>query len=1142
MSSSKRKRAYAALLVLSMGVFLVAPVYAADAPPYESDPTLSLIGSCATIAGIDPVPDPSCPYPPSPDAPSGRFDEPSAVVVDQSGNEYVVSFAAGDDAKGRIDIFDDEGKFITEFAARDALNATVDSKGNVYVFRSSGTVVRYEPSQYEPEVGNIEYGDAPVTVSTGIFVGTVAIDTDPAHLDQLLVSRPAKISRYKAAADSEPNALIESFEPPGLGSWPEAMAVDSQRRRIYVSTCKNESTDCGILVLAADAPHTVLHELDGSTIPTHEFASSSGRLPVAVDEENGDFFIADPDAKRIYRFAENYEFLSQLEFKELQPGSQLAISNGRRSLAADPCAYPDPEDFEVPAGDACNRHYLFASVFDSKGRVAAYHPSGQTVPVIEGVAAPSIGETEAELTATIFPGGLATEYYFQVTTQVLWESESEKFASATTIPGGTIAPDSLAAEVSVFAGGLVPGETYRFRVVAKNSLGPAADEGQDEAVFTTYDDASYATQCPNEALRLGSSARLPDCRGYELVTPAETNGRPPKGTGVLGGVFSNLQSSPSGEAVSFRIEGGSLPGSSGVGGFEGDPYIARRTDTGWTSNLNGATGAEATKAATGSTSPDQGYNFWSARGEGEGPLVIEGRSTEYLHYPDGHSELIGRGSEATDPIAVGRLITENATHVIFETVNVKPTEAIKLEPNAPPNGTSAVYDRTIDGNAKEKTHVVSLLPQDVTPGAGQNATYQGAAKNGEGIAFSIGKKLYLRVDNQTTYEAGEGVKFAGVSEGGARIFYVEGGNLKALDTTGSTPKVIDFSSTGNVTPVNVSTGGTRAYFVSPSVLGGTNPAGDSAENGGYNLYLSEEGAISFVATVTERDVAGDVHQGSPFDGLGLWTKVGIQVAKDPSRTNPDGSVLLFQSRAEITGYPESKFPQIYRYSRNEGKLRCISCIPTMVPATGGASLESYTFDSATPLPFSPAGFVANLTPDGKRVFFESTEALVSIDTDDVQDVYEWEDQRVGGCTRVGGCVYLISSGQSGRDNFLYAHGANGNDVFFTTGDALTGFDRAGVSIYDARVDGGFPEPVEEEPCVADGCRPVVAPIPPITTPRSPGQGHSGDIQPRRSIHCPKGKRKVKKHGKVRCVKKPKKHKSKGGKAKRRAGTGRGAGR
>jgi len=1144
MRISRQGKIVAALLGLAIAVLAAVPASAAE--PYEFDPTLSLLGSCEELPGVDPVKDPGCPYPPPPNGPSGRFVEPRAIAVDLSGNQYIASFELGNKAKGRVDVFDDEGRFITEFVAPEAQSAAVDSKGNLYVYRDFGELMRYEPTKYEPEDGVMEYGKAPILVGEFPSVGTVAVDTDPGHLDQVLVARDT-ISRYKSAAEG--NGLIETYEPVGL-AWTEAMAIDSQRRRLFVSSCKKGNEECGVRILDADDPDKDLApSLQGST-PAKNFAAFSGRLPLAVDETSGALFVGDPSPKRIYQFSEAYELLSELEVKEFEIGAQIAISNGTRDPGAEPCKYPNSPP--PPAGDACNRHYLFVPNFKSSGRVGAYHPPGQTPPVIEAVSTLGIGETEAELSATIFPGGVETEYHFEITTQTAWEAEIEKFEDATIVPGGTISADSLVTEVSSFATGLTPGETYRFRAVAENGKGKAKEEGQNEATFTTYSDADISTvgSCPNEALRVKASALLPDCRAYELVSPADTSGRPPKGTGFLGSVFSTLQASPAGEAVSFKIDGGSLPEGSGIGSFEGDPYVSRRGATGWSTELAGATGAEATKSAPASVSPDQGYAFWRARGEG--PLVTEPIVNEYLHYPDGHSEAIGRGSEGSEPRAKGRLITENASHVIFQSINLAPKKAVKLEPNAPPEGTEAVYDRTISPSGVEKTHVVSLLPGDVTPKAGENANYEGASKDGEGIAFSIGKEtfslgtLYFRVGNETTYEVGKEVEFAGISEGGERIFYVEGGNLEALDTTGSTPKVVDFATTGNAIPVNVSSDGSRAYFVSPSVLGGPNPEGDSAQAGKQNLYLSEEGTISFVATVTDRDVEGEPEPLGPFfhDGLGLWTKVaGTQPARDPSRLNPDGSVLLFQSRAEITGYPESEFPQVYRFDSDKGDLQCISCIPTGVKATGGASLESYGFDSFAPNPFSPYGFVPNLTPAGTRVFFDSTEALVSTDTDEVNDVYEWEANGVGSCKQPEGCVYLISSGQSQKANYLYGHSTDGRDVFFTTADTLTGWDSAGgaLSIYDARVNGGFPEPNTEDECIGDGCRPSVSPAPVLPSPAVPARGADDQV---RAKHCPKGKHKVKKNGKVRCVKKKqsKKHKGKGGKAKQRAGADRGAGK
>ena len=1126
----------AVLLVLAW-VAVGATSASAAEPPYEFDPVLSLTGNCNESI-FDPIPDPSCPYPAPPGGPSGRFDEARAIAVDSFGDEYVSSYAESA-STGRIDVFDDEGKFITEVAAPNAKSIAVDSKGNLDVYEDDGSIVRYPPSEYEPEANKIKYANPPVAVATREFFGALAID---AANDQLLVIEKGILERFSSAATN--NEVLSTTT--GLGDWTEAMAVDAQRRRIYISFCEpGKTTECAVKVLNADSPGTVLEEIKGSDVPAGQFAANFARMGLAVDEETGDFFIADiPSVKTVYQFNEDYENISEFTSSEFLANIsfQIAVSNGKRSLSADACEYPTAP--APPPGDACNRHYLFIPVFKPAGRALAFKRPGQTPPVIEDVSTANIGETEAELRATIFPGGLDTEYHFEITTQEAFEAEG--FEGAAIFGEGTVPAESLATEVSAFATGLSPGETYRFRAVAENELGPAEEEGQNEATFTTYEGSVSPPPCANQALRTGLSAQLPDCRAYELVTPPDTNGRAPKSVGFVGELFPTLEASPAGDAVWFKIEGGSIPGSSGVGSFEGDPYVATRGASGWSSKLAGATGEEATVSIPGSSSPDQGYAFWSARIEG--PLVINGEETQYLRYPDGHSELIGRGSLGTDPKARGKFLTEDASHVIFETNNAPSKPAVQLEPDAPATGTPAVYDRTIDPiTGKEETHVVSLLPGDVTPES-EVGTYAGASKDGEGIAFLIGpplssnRTLYLRVNNETTYEAGENVEFAGVSESGGRIFYVEGDDLLAFDT--SSEEVIEFSTTGDVTPVNVSNNGSRAYFVSPSVLGGANPEGDVAEAGEQNLYLSEEGSISFVATVTDRDVEGEAE--GTTDGLGLWTDVvSTQLAKDPSRTNPDGSVLLFQSRADITGYPAGSAPQVYRYDSDADRLHCISCIPTGTPATGGASLQTITFDSLAPPPLSPSAYVPNVTPDGRRVFFESDDALVSTDTDGVKDVYEWEENGVGSCSRGGGCVYLISSGQSARDNFLYAHSRSGGDVFFATEDTLVGSDAAGTSIYDAKVGGGFPEPPPPPDCTADACRPQVNPAPVLPVPAVPAPpGADDQVSPARSKNCPKGKRKVKKNGKVRCVKKKqhKKHKGKGGKAKQRTGTDRGGAR
>jgi hypothetical protein len=1106
---------YRGTLALVLGL-LCACFFAssASAASYEFDPQLSLTGDCSETFP-DFVPDPDCPYPPPPGGPSSRFTGPRSVAVDAYGNEYVASYGnLGTD--GRIDVFDDEGSFITEMPAPfGPKSIAVDRDGNLYAFEQAPgnetEIVRYTPTTYEPEVGKIEYDASSrtlVTTTADTSNGGVAVDLSN---DRLYVSYARfYIEEYSSASAAEPNKLLSTITHEKLNST-QWVAVDGERRRLFASYCQNGIKDCGVLVFEADAPHALLEEIDGSTLPLGEFRSEKGWTSIAIDEETGHFFIEDLEmTDNIYEFDEDYEYVSTITAAAGGSALQIAISN-------------------TPLDPAANNHrYLFVPSTLSAGRVFAFKPPAESAPEVEALRATNIGEREAELRATIDPNGGITTYVFEYVSQQ--EFEESGFDDAQVAGEGTMASASEVTEVTAVLEGLLPGATYRFRVVAENGAG----NGEEEGTFTTYSDA-VAGACPNQT---GKSALLPDCRAYELVTPPDTNGRPPKGVGFAGDRFPTVEVSPDGNTLSFLTEGGSLPGNEGSGAFDGDLYRSTRGSSGWATISGGPSGAESSIPLTGSTSPDQGFVFWQARGEGS--AVLPGAIAAYVRYPDGHSELVGRGSLGTDSNAEGKLITEGGTHIIFRTQIVGADLPEQLEPDAPPTGTTAVYDRTRDPvTGEEETHVVSLLPGNETPAAGEHAAYLGASADGEGIAFEIADTLYLRVGNAVTYEIGEDVTFAGVSEGGERIFYVEGGDLFAFDT--ATEEAVRFSEVGNAKVVNVAADGSRAYFATTSVIpgGGQNPNGAFAKAGQQNLYLSEEGTISFVGTVTARDVEGEVSSiGTPVDGLGLWTAalVAGHPAKDPSRLTPDGAVMLFQSRANLDGYDPEGVPQIYRYDSVADRLHCVSCIPTKAPASGGASLETYAIEQLTSPPFSYFGFVPNLRPDGKRAFFESKEALVARDTNGVQDVYEWEEQGVGSCTRPGGCVYLISSGHSASDNFLYAISRTGDDVFFITDEVLVGGDDNTLSIYDARVGGGFPE-VPKEDCVGEGCRPVLTPAPSLAVPAKPVQGQDNVPQRRKRV-CPKGKRKVKRNGKVRCVKKKKQNKQK----QRKAGTKRGAAR
>jgi hypothetical protein len=1074
------------------------------------DPTLSLTGSCAesSLSPLDEVLDPGCPSKHPPEA----FADPRGVAIDFYGDIYVASIGKTESGtEGRVDIFGPDGVFISELPySGGPRNLAVDSQGTLYVMKKSSAgstanrLLRFEPTVYSPATHEIEYEDLPGVIEPEPRASEpAAIAVNPSN-DHLFANFGGGLVEYGSAAEGNP--VIEKQSPCCIDG--SALAIDAKRGLIYKSELSRP-----IEILDLASPHEPVGTIDGSTLPAGSF---SGEVSVAVDEDTGHLFVLDDGASKLYELSASGEYIGTIEHGfQASVAPDVAVDNGPFS----------PNGGLNPDG----RYVFVASHPKGIGHLFAFRTEPPPcLPVVESVAAANVDEGEAELRGIVNPCNLPTQYTFEYTPQAQFEAEG--FANASVAGTGQLpaTADSLAR--SAFARGLEPNTAYRFRLVASNGEGDSSGEG----TFTTYP-ANPLSPCPNDAFRRGPAALLPDCRGYELVTPGYTNGRAPRGLGGIGAFFTMPQVSPQGDKVSFLVEGGAIPGTGGTGAgiaFGGDPYRAVRQPDGWQTTFIGPTGEEAVQAEAGGTSPDQGYSFFGSGGSG-GTL---GTRNKFLRYPDGHFEPIGRGSLKTDPDALGLLISEGASHVIF-TPDASAGEDVRLEPNAPASPTKTIYDRTTDG----VTHVVSLLPGDVTPKPGENAIYETASFDGRGVAFAIGGTLYLRYDNAETFEIGEGLTVAGVAEGGSRVFYLDGGKLWRFDAQNG--QRASFNSSGTVVPVNVSADGSTAYFVSTSVLTTRpNPSGSKAHAGSQNLYRSREGAISFIGTVTERDVLGEhpivggKESVEAWDGLGLWTTAlgsGSGRGKDPSRTTSDGNVFLFESRAPLTGYDSGGKDEIYRYDSPAQELTCLSCDPSGSAATGDASLESNAGEGGLAV-VTDFALIANLSENGRRAFFQSPDPLVASDDDRLQDVYEWEAPGVGSCVDVDGCIYLISSGQSARADYLYAASPSGEDVFFLTGDQLLGTDlEETASIYDARVGGGFAETAVAD-CEGEGCRPALAPQPALPVAHSPVRA-DGHTTVRR---CPKGKRKARRHHAVRCVKKGHKHHRRH----RRAGTKRGASR
>jgi hypothetical protein len=313
--------------------------------------------------------------------------------------------------------------------------------------------------------------------------------------------------------------------------------------------------------------------------------------------------------------------------------------------------------------------------------------------------------------------------------------------------------------------------------------------------------------------------------------------------------------------------------------------------------------------------------------------------------------------------------------------------------------------------------------------------------------------------------------------------------------------------------------GSHLYFVARGVLTGSeqNGRGEAAQSGQPNLYLFREGTVTYVATLSPWDEGAEL---GGKDRQDWWEPTAGHLR---TAWSPSGRYLLFQSHKALTGFDSSPAEpdlcgvgdpaceELFLYDAEEGDLSCVSCDPGGArPVADTRLVERQEFQRIFPGP----RYAPRVVLDSGQVFFETQNQLSARDVNGFQDVYEYRS----------GSARLITSGAAEGGSAFADASADGSDVFFVTPEALVRSDDDGglPSIYDARIDGGFPEPpLPPGPCSAEETCRLPAPLPPSSgAPATVGFAGTGNVRPRR---C--------QHGRVRraghCVKKAQRHRKHG---------------
>jgi hypothetical protein len=347
--------------------------------------------------------------------------------------------------------------------------------------------------------------------------------------------------------------------------------------------------------------------------------------------------------------------------------------------------------------------------------------------------------------------------------------------------------------------------------------------------------------------------------------------------------------------------------------------------------------------------------------------------------------------------------------------------------------------------------------------------------------------------------------------------------------------------------LGASVDGKRVYFVANGDLDGAGPAQAGNCQGKFgstfsfagqcSLYLAEEAtpgswSTSFIARL---DAGGDCNASDASDWLGKGGSAGgVCHMQKTALVSADGGALLFRSQRKLGEYDNEGKPELYRYDAEANQLACLSCNPTGEAPIGAAGLGSIGLSALEPQQNTALVLSRNLSADGNRAFFESTDPLVIDDTNaqggcglegaalfrvpSCLDVYEWEAEGTGSCeeaVQAGGCLYLLSTGKSPHASFFADASVSGNDAFLATRSAgLVRQDQDQLQdIYDTRVEGGLasqnePLPIECESL--DGCHGPQSSPPSSQSPATANPGPGNKKHPRKHAKKP---HKHKKHHK-----------------------------
>jgi hypothetical protein len=651
---------------------------------------------------------------------------------------------------------------------------------------------------------------------------------------------------------------------------------------------------------------------------------------------------------------------------------------------------------------------------------------------VDSASATEVAPTSATLNAQINPLGLATSYHFEYDTASYAQGEA---AHGTQVPAADEAIGAGTHDVSVSQAisGLQANTTYHYRVVAHNSLGT---ETSPDHTFIDLTEPGVEGGCPNEELRTGPAAHLPDCRTYEQVTPAHKNAAL---IGVnLGPVYPSISPDGSG-LISRSIQ--CFAGAPSCGATRdqqvGQPVAFERTASGWVpralappaSSFEADTpvgyDAEQGAALFTAPSPETGEEsiYWRL---GDGSLVEVGPVTPGI--PPGNNANSGFSGSLLPSADLSHLLyntsagkwpfdqTEGGGEKSYEYVGFDSSQPLLVGVGGPHDGPGST-----DLICRNGTRPVKLSADGRIAIFKTGPCSGGSGANAETAVPAL--ELFARIDGESSDAhtvdlsqrspsecSGECLSsppaaaiYAGASEDASEVYFLSGQQLtdRASEDSAAGGQQTECSSLAG-------SNGCNLYLYDSKAEAGHNlidiSAGDSSGLGpevqgsvavspdGSHAYFVAEGVLTGAnsegaAPLEGADNLYAYQRDASFPAGHLSFIATLPGSDDPQWTfaaqlrsddvSPDGRYLLFTSHAPLTAGPAQAegVAQIYRYDAQAEALTRVSIGERGFNDDGNSDAASFTEINHLTESLGRPLSSPSMSADGSRVFFTSAAAL-----------------------------------------------------------------------------------------------------------------------------------------------------------------------